>query len=156
MNWDAIGAIGEILGATAVFASLIYLAIQIRTQNRESRLGAMHDVSIGMRDLMSRFGAADMAPIVLKANENFDQLTDEEALRFITLAGQYFLAFEEAFTQYQEGRLTIQSWHTLSTYYTNGMGMPGIRRSWVSRKKFFGEEFVRYIDEQEFEEYTVR
>ena len=99
MNWDAIGAIGEILGATAVFASLIYLAIQIRTQNRESRLGAMHDVSIGMRDLMSRFGAADMAPIVLKANENFDQLTDEEALRFITLAGQYFLAFEEAFTK---------------------------------------------------------
>lgn len=30
MNWEAIGAVGEILGALAVFASLIYLGRQIR------------------------------------------------------------------------------------------------------------------------------
>ena len=34
MNWDAIGAIGEILGAAAVFASLIYLAVQIRSSSK--------------------------------------------------------------------------------------------------------------------------
>lgn len=36
MNWDAMGAIAEILGATAVFASLIYLAIQIRGNTNQS------------------------------------------------------------------------------------------------------------------------
>ena len=30
MNWDAIGAIGEVLGALAVVATLLYLAIQVR------------------------------------------------------------------------------------------------------------------------------
>ena len=30
MNWDAIGAVGEILGAAAVVATLVYLAIQVR------------------------------------------------------------------------------------------------------------------------------
>jgi hypothetical protein len=30
MSWDAIGAVGEVLGAIGVFASLGYLAIQIR------------------------------------------------------------------------------------------------------------------------------
>ena len=30
MNWDAIGAIGEILGAAAVVATLAYLAMQVR------------------------------------------------------------------------------------------------------------------------------
>ncbi len=30
MNWDAIGAIAELLGAVGVIASLIYLATQIR------------------------------------------------------------------------------------------------------------------------------
>jgi hypothetical protein len=35
MNWDAIGAIGEIAGAVAVFGSLVYLAIQIKGQNIE-------------------------------------------------------------------------------------------------------------------------
>lgn len=33
MNWDAIGTIGEIIGATAVVVSLVYLATQIRVQN---------------------------------------------------------------------------------------------------------------------------
>ena len=31
MNWDAIGAVGEILGAAAVVATLVYLAIQVRS-----------------------------------------------------------------------------------------------------------------------------
>jgi hypothetical protein len=30
MNWDAIGAIGEIVGALAVLITLIYLAMQIK------------------------------------------------------------------------------------------------------------------------------
>ena len=30
MNWDAIGAIGEIIGAIAVVVTLAYLAIQVR------------------------------------------------------------------------------------------------------------------------------
>ncbi len=34
MNWDAIGAIAEIVGATAVVVTLYYLAMQVR----ESRL----------------------------------------------------------------------------------------------------------------------
>lgn len=36
MNWDAIAAIGEILGATAVVTSLLYLA----SQTRQSRIAA--------------------------------------------------------------------------------------------------------------------
>jgi hypothetical protein len=31
MNWDAVGAIGEILGALVVLATILYLAIQTRT-----------------------------------------------------------------------------------------------------------------------------
>lgn len=30
MNWEAIGAVGEGLGAAAVFVTLVYLALQIR------------------------------------------------------------------------------------------------------------------------------
>ena len=34
MNWDAIGAVGEIIGAIAVVVSLMYLAVQIRTSSK--------------------------------------------------------------------------------------------------------------------------
>jgi hypothetical protein len=38
INWDAVGAVGEILGATAVFISLLYLAVQIRGSNKLARI----------------------------------------------------------------------------------------------------------------------
>jgi hypothetical protein len=34
MNWDGIGAVGEVIGALAVLITLIYLATQIRQSNR--------------------------------------------------------------------------------------------------------------------------
>ena len=34
MNWDAIGAVGEIIGPIAVVVSLMYLAVQIRTSSK--------------------------------------------------------------------------------------------------------------------------
>ncbi|XOV83653.1 MAG: hypothetical protein ACFHXK_00755 [bacterium] len=37
MNWDAIGAMGEIIGAAAVVATLVYLARQIGQQNRQAK-----------------------------------------------------------------------------------------------------------------------
>jgi hypothetical protein len=37
MNWEAIGAIGEVLGALAVIVTLVYLAVQIR-QNTAAAL----------------------------------------------------------------------------------------------------------------------
>ncbi len=40
MNWDAIGAIAELLGAVGVIASLVYLATQLRQNTRATRASA--------------------------------------------------------------------------------------------------------------------
>ena len=45
MNWDAIGAIGEIIGAAAVIATLIYLAKQVKDNSREVRLGSIISIN---------------------------------------------------------------------------------------------------------------
>ena len=52
MDWDAVGAVGEILGAFAVFVTLIYLANQIRyarltamDANRFHRVDAIRDLN---------------------------------------------------------------------------------------------------------------
>ena len=41
MNWEALGAMGEIVGVTAVVVSLIYLALQIRANALVVRYEAM-------------------------------------------------------------------------------------------------------------------
>jgi len=49
MNWEAIGAIGEIVGAVAVVVTIGYLAVQIRQNTRSVRDSAFQEVihSIG-------------------------------------------------------------------------------------------------------------
>ena len=41
MNWEAVGAIGEIVGASAVFLTLAYLAVQIRQNTKAVRASAL-------------------------------------------------------------------------------------------------------------------
>ena len=38
MNWDAVGAVGELVGAVAVVATLVYLARQVQASNRTSAI----------------------------------------------------------------------------------------------------------------------
>ena len=75
----------------------MYLASQIRAQNREARLSAMHEISVGFRDAIIPFSSEDMATILVKANVDYESLTDIDAQRIIVLMGQLFRAFEECF-----------------------------------------------------------
>lgn len=51
LNWDAIGAVGEILGAVAVLLTLVYLANQIRQAKEVARFGAARDIMNSYNDL---------------------------------------------------------------------------------------------------------
>jgi hypothetical protein len=37
VNWEAISAIGQLVGAIAVVISVLYLAVQVRSNARETR-----------------------------------------------------------------------------------------------------------------------
>jgi len=45
MNWEAIGAIGEIAGAIGVVVTLAYLSVQLRQNTKASRLSAIQAAS---------------------------------------------------------------------------------------------------------------
>ena len=45
MNWEAISAIGQIVGALAVVVSLIYLATEIRSNARSARQLSLESVN---------------------------------------------------------------------------------------------------------------
>ena len=45
VNWEAISAIGQLVGAVAVVISLIYLASEVRRNTRAAQLAAMRSMS---------------------------------------------------------------------------------------------------------------
>lgn len=54
MDWDAIGAIAELLGAVAVIVSILYLAAQVRQSAADVRAEIIHSLHNNQVDLVSK------------------------------------------------------------------------------------------------------
>ena len=75
MNWEMISAVGQMLGAIGVIISIIYLAAQIRNQNKESQRAAMNVLTTHWSDLnRTLVDNPDLAVLWLRALQSFRRL----------------------------------------------------------------------------------
>jgi len=79
MNWDAIGAVGEIIGAAAVVVTLAYLALQVRASTRESEANAFSVAGSDRGMIRGRF--MDHAEVWAKGNSG-SELSPSERIVF--------------------------------------------------------------------------
>ena len=85
MNWDAVGAISEIVGVVAIIASLIYVAIQIRQSTDIARATIVHETSVSFSRFHELLAAdAELADIYLRGVKGED-LTEIDTRRFNSL-----------------------------------------------------------------------
>ena len=75
MNWDAIGAIGEIVGAAAVVASLLYLATQFRASSREAKASALEKAVEDRQRMGEITMQPHMAPVWRVGVNDYHRLT---------------------------------------------------------------------------------
>lgn len=156
MNWDAISAISDILGASAVVVSLVYLALQIRSQNKQEKLSALREMSRELRGTTAMFANKNMSDIFVRANKDFNSLTDAESVQLIVLTTNIFRAWENAFLESKVGNLEESVWQGLSRDYTQTMGIPSFQHIWGIRKLNFDSDFRKYVDSIKAPAYTVR
>ncbi len=156
MNWQAVGAIGEILGAIAVVLSLVYLALQIRTQNRESRVAAMHEISVGFRDSISTFADPQMAELFTRVNRGESSLTDAEMLQLVVGVQRIFRVWEEAYGQHLRGRLDGDIWEAMIRQYSSYLAAPGFQQVWELRRSYYNDAFRMFVDELPRTEYKLK
>ena len=102
MNWDAIGAFGEILGATAVFVTLAYLAAQIRQANDLARFNASKDLLNQFNDL-NRIVATDSE--VRRALMKPGELTDDEREQVYNVAMMFCNVWMSVQTAFDNGQV---------------------------------------------------
>lgn len=83
MNWDAIGAVGELVGAVAVVVTLVYLALQIRHNTNQSRASSHHAISDSLNQLNMMFGqSGEMSELWLSGLQDRSSLTDVQRWQF--------------------------------------------------------------------------
>lgn len=86
MNWDAIGSLGEVIGAGAVLVTLIYLSLQVR----HSAKIATADLTSRGRDSMTKYREMCLpyASTIMKARRE-ESLTEEEEYIISSLTAEY-------------------------------------------------------------------
>ncbi len=156
MNWEIGGTVAEIVGAIAVVISLIYLASQIRSQTRVSRLAAQHEVSRAIQEASMLFATEDISVLFVRGNEDFDSMPEPERLRLIVAITALFRAWEGAFLEASKGNLEAANWEALSGDYSQLMGTAMFSRIWGMRRQNYHPEFQAYVDKLPAVEYISR
>ena len=134
MNWDAVGAVGEIVGATAVVASLLYLAVQTRANakalrantiwNSETVFGAVnysHGANPEWAHLISRSVSPDVTMSELSPTEQSQiQFTFRGALQY----------FQAQWSLWNEGLVPDELWERRRKGLRQMIEAPVMRQIW--------------------------
>ena len=111
MNWDAVGAIAELLGAVGVIASLAYVARQINQNTRSIRastemsgLGAWNQMNAQVS------GSPELAELLIKGMGASATLGSVEFSQFNAHMWSLFNILETFHRQYEMGLLEADVW----------------------------------------------
>jgi len=151
MNWDAIGAIGEILGALAVVVSLLYLAVQIRQNSRIVKGASVQAITQTMQSELRWSG--DYSESFLRMIEEPDSLSKVEAFKIGEWATAAMLARQNEHIQYQQGLIDENVWRASRGVVKNILSMPWLNNWWVNfDKSTFTQEFIELVNSVTAEE----
>jgi uncharacterized membrane protein YjdF len=148
MNWDALGAIAELLGAITVIATLIYLAIQIRQNTQSNQNIAIQTISTHNASWLSLIAQDEStASLYRKGLLGLDQLTDDEMVRFITLCIHFCRIYETQYELYNSGAIPEALWQGSLRTIQSMFKFLGVLESWETQKDLFSDTFQCLINE---------
>lgn len=145
MNWDALGAIAEAVGAIGVVATLAYLAVQVRANTRALSAQSRHALSeFVLQVSMFRTEHAD----------RYARLRDEVELTPGDREFQYWshiqmvLHAETYFHHYELGLMPASHWEGYHRYITGYVHSRGFVEFWDDVGPAFSRNFREWIDER--------
>ncbi len=142
MNWEAIGAIGEVLGAIAVLVTLLYLAVQIRQNTQALKvtaMGTLHDVHV-----VTEKNEPYIASLVkLGRDEPLDPIERIVAVeRFLTIVR----AFERLWLQQEMGTVAREQFDRQIDLLRWALSTPQARKMWAELAPTFTPGFCAVVD----------
>ena len=147
MNWEMLSAIGQLTAVVIGIPSLIYLAIQIKNQSKESQRVAANVLIAHWTDFRKSLSDnADLAAIHLRGLQSFENLNPVEKLRFGSALGRVFVLSEGLYLFYLDGALASDLWKTFEQTTADLIAYPGAQVWWATRKHWHTAKFRALVD----------
>jgi len=146
MNWDAIGSVGELIGAVAVILSLLYVARQVRDGSNQIRLNTTSTMMALTQDSFS---------VIYNSQENQDiwhtgvhrpnDLTEGEHRQFIMYMDRVFYAHQLCVTHYDAGVIADDVFRMQNGYLKSLCETPGGRKWLTETKQVLSDKTLYYL-----------
>ncbi len=147
MTLEEINYIAQTTGVIAIFASLVFLAIQVRQNSAITRAQVHQQVADAFTvylETMANHSAVVFAGT--SGKQGMTSLSDEELLRFSFIMAGLFKIWENAFYQYRSGFLDERNWQSNVKWMLTWYHMPGVQTWWRVRKDLFAGEFQVFLE----------
>jgi len=145
MNWDAIGAVGQVVGAVGVVVTLFYLATQIRQNSKQlaaqSRFNFYQTrVSISSLPLSDRELFVSVGKSV--AGEPLDPI---EMRKLLVFGMTTLTAWEYEVGEVQQGRLSLEEFNPAAKRRVFDL-LPHLRNAWETYRITAPKAFVEFVE----------
>jgi hypothetical protein len=107
MNWDAIGAAGEVFGAIAVLGSLIYLAFQVQQNSKLMKAKMKQQLTETSQENI--YQMVNNAAVMIRVRDDVN-VSDEDKLVVSLLHRASFRGYENYVYQHTIGLLDEEEW----------------------------------------------
>ena len=144
MNWDAVGAIGEIVGALAVLLTLFYLSIQIRQNIKLARSQIREQRTISSQEVMYQHAAH--GDLVAKAAGG-ETLTEGEKVTMNMLSRALFRSYEAYLHHYLNGLFDEGEWQGMKQNIRTSFQSGRYVKAWEEIGNEFSPELQRLVEE---------
>ena len=149
MNWDAISAIAEILGAVVVVASLVYVGRQVGQNTAMMRVAASSEAMERDYDLvMPLIDSREFMEIWLKGNDRLDELNEADRQRLLFFERRALTLWHHNFQLRMQGLLPDAIWHNQNWIIQELGRRQAIREAWRLFKDSHEIPFQEYMNEQ--------
>ena len=147
MNWEAITAIGQLIGAIAVLITLIYLAIQMKqntvavaTSTYESTMSGFNDINVVVAS------TPELASIINRGCMSINELTEIETVQFNFILRCYANQWWKLYKLYDRGSLGKSEWSIFAKEAAQFLEQPGCKPFCEQNKLFSDlyEELEKY------------
>jgi hypothetical protein len=149
LNWEALGALAETLGAAAVVATLLYLSHQVRQGLKDARAEGLQQLS---RDYSAHSAVVmsdeNVGPFV-KGLTSYESLAPEERLKFDLCATGFVNIVENAIYHSEAGRLDEVLEMLEGNLGPRLFSYPGFGDWWLHGQKCgFAKSTQQWVDRQ--------
>ena len=146
MNWEALGAIGELVGGLVVLVTIIYLSIQVRQSAQATRCSTEIQITQMISDWTSAKSIDARYQRIYDELAQGKELSNDDKIYFTWSTSAICAIADGAMDQYKAGLISERCWMTLERIIVGLLTLEFQSHWWQQRDGGFSPELYEFID----------